>query len=139
MTLILFPPASFYGSGGSSASSDGHSHSNINTLNKLSTDNNGKLCFNGIVVGEKSIETAYNITLKALDISRKYIQLPEDCDTSRIITLALNGVSLPQGDFWEVNENVNSSNIDFIAWNGLGLDGLIRAGDTFLISYYKII
>lgn len=135
MPVIIIPAANF--SGGGSHSSGGHSHTNSATLNRLSTDSNGNLCFNGKIVGEKSIETAYNVTLNAQDISSKSIALPHDCDTSRIITLSLNGVAFANGDFWEVKENVNSSTADLIAWEGLGLNGLAQAGDNVLISYYK--
>lgn len=134
MPVMIIPVSTFSGGG---ASADGHSHTNMATLNKLSTDNDGNLRFNGKIVGEKSIETAYNTTLNAQDISRKYIALPHDCDTSRIITLSLNGVAFNNGDFWEVKENVNSSTNDLIAWEGLGLDGLVQTGDNVLISYYK--
>lgn len=132
MPLIIVPAATF--SGG--ASSDGHTHSNLATLNKLSTSN-GKLCFNGKVVGEEAIETAFNLTLTATQVAQKYIALPDDCDTSRVITLSLNGVSFALGDFWEVRENVNSSTTDLIAWEGLGLENIAQAGDNVFISYYK--
>lgn len=135
MGVIMVYPLS--GGGGGGGSSDGHTHSNSATLNKLSTNSNGKLCFNGKEVGEAAIETAYSVTLTAQDISRKSIALSYDCDTSRIITLSLNGVAFMQGEFWEVSENVNSSTTDLITWEGLGLDGLVHVGDMILISYYK--
>ena len=136
MPIMIIPASTFYGSSGG-ASADGHTHTNSATLNKLSTNSNGDLCFNGKIVGEKAVETAYNVILNTQDISRKYIALPHDCDTSHIITLSLNGVSFAQGDFWEVSENVNSTSNDLITWEGLGLDSLVQAGDTVLISYYK--
>lgn len=135
MAVIIFPADTYYDSGG--ASVDGHTHSNTATLNKLSTNANGKLCFNGQVVGEKAIETALNSTLTAIQVQQKYIALPEDCDTSRVITLSLNGVAFPRGDAWEVSENVNSSTTDLITWEGLGLENIAQVGDTVLISYYK--
>ncbi len=137
MPLMIVPASVYYNyGGGSGASADGHSHTNSATLNKLSTDANGNLCFNGKIVGEKAIETAINITLTDTQVQQKFIALPDDCDTSRIITLALNGVSFPINDFWEVRENVIDNN-DFIAWNGLGLEAIAQAGDSVLISYYK--
>ena len=136
MPVMIIPASTFYGSSGG-ASADGHTHSNTATLNKLSTNSSGKLCFNGQVVGEKAIETACNITLTASQVQQKFIALPDDCDTSRVITLSLNGVAFPKGDAWEVSENVNSSTTDLITWQGLGLDGLVQVGDTVLISYYK--
>ena len=135
MSVIIFPPANYDTSSGSSG--EGHTHSNSATLNKLSTDANGNLCFNGKAVGEKAIETALNITLTASHIAKKAVELPDDCDTSRIVTLSLNGVSMPQGDSWSVSENVNNTNTDFISWNGLSLENIAQVGDKVLISYYK--
>lgn len=137
MPVIIIPAARFFGTSAGSASTEGHSHTNINTLNKLSTDIDGNLCFNGKIVGEKAVETACNITLTDAQVTQKFIALPDDCDTSRVITLSINGVAMPQGDFWEVRENVNSSTSDLIVWNGLALDNVVRAGDRLFISYYK--
>ena len=138
MPVIIIPAVRFY-EAGTGGDAEGHSHTNFNTLNKLSTDTEGNLCFNGKIVGEKAVETACNITLTDAQIRQKFIALPHDCDTSRVITLSLNGVAMPQGDFWEVRENVNSSTSDLIVWNGLALDTIIRAGDKIFISYYKIV
>ena len=137
MPIIIFPAANISGGGGSS-SSGGHSHPNSATLNRLSTDANGNLCFNGKIVGEKAIETAYDVTVTDAIVQQKFFPLPADCDTTRIITLALNGVAFAQGDFWEVRENVTSTT-DFISWDGLSLQNLIQAGDNVLISYYRIV
>lgn len=137
MPIIIFPAANISGGGGSS-SSGGHSHPNSATLNRLSTDANGNLCFNGKIVGEKAIETAYDINITDTIVQQKFIPLPADCDTTRIITFALNGVAFAQGDFWEVRENVTSTT-DFISWDGLSLQNLIQAGDNVLISYYRIV
>ena len=135
MPVIIIPAATFYGSG--TASTDGHSHTNIATLSKLYTDNDGNLCFNGKIVGENAVETACYITLTDAQVRQKFIALPHDCDSSRVITLSLNGVAFTQGDTWEVRENVNSTNTDLIAWNGLGLENFAQAGDKVFISYYK--
>ena len=138
MPLIIVPADTLpNSSSGGGSSSDGHSHSNITTLNKLYTDNNGNLCFNGKIVGENAIETACNFTLTEAQVSQKFIALPHDCDTSRVITLSLNGVAFARGDCWEVDENVNYTNNDFIAWNGLGLEHFAQVGDLVLITYYK--
>lgn len=135
MPVMIIPISTFSGGG---ASADGHSHTNMATLNKLSTDNDGNLRFNGKIVGEKSIETAYDINITDAIVQQKFIPLPADCDTTRIITFALNGVAFAQGDFWEVRENVTSTT-DFISWDGLSLQNLIQAGDNVLISYYRIV
>lgn len=137
MPVIIFPAAQISG-GSSSSPSGGHSHSNSATLNRLSTDAKGNLCFNGKIVGEKAIETAYDINITDAIVQQKFIPLPADCDTTRIITLALNGVAFAQGDFWEVRENVTSTT-DFISWDSLSLQNLIQAGDNVLISYYRIV
>ena len=139
MSVIIIPAARFHGTDTGGETAEGHSHTNFNTLNKLSTDTLGNLCFNGKIVGEKAVETACYFTLTDELVRQKFITLPHDCDTSRVITLSLNGVAMPQGDFWEVRENVNSSTADLIVWNGLGLDNIIRAGDKIFISYYKIV
>ena len=136
MPLIIVPAATLQNSSSGGTSIDGHSHNNLATLNKLSTSN-GKLCFNGKVVGEEAIEVAYNLTLTATQVVQKYVALPDDCDTARVITLSLNGVSFAQGDFWEVSENVNSSTTDLVSWDGLSLENIAQAGDSIFISYYK--
>ncbi len=130
MPVMIIPAANL--SGGGSHSSGGHSHTNSATLNRLSTDANGNLCFNGKIVGEKAIETAYDVTVTPAIVQQKFIPLPADCDTSRIITFALNGVAFPMGDSWEIRENS-------ISWNSLRLQNIIQAGDNVLISYYRII
>ena len=133
MPLIIVPAATF--SGGSS--SGDHTHSNATTLNKLSSDAKGNLLFGGKIVGEKSIETAYSLTLTASQIAQKNIELPDDCDTSKAITLSLNGLEFSRGDFWEVIENVDATTTDIITWDGLSLENIARTGDTILITYYK--
>ena len=135
MALIIFPPATFQ-SDDSGSSGDGHSHSNLFTLNGLSTDTSGNLCFKGKIVAENAIEVVHNITLNNSLVAQKFISLPDDCDTSRAITLSLNGVAFTQGDFWEVSEK-NYPDLDSIVWAGLGLDGLVQVGDKISISYYK--
>ena len=135
MPLIIVPAATFYG--GSSSGSGDHTHSNATTLNKLSSDAKGNLLFNGKIVGEKSIETAYSLTLTAVQIAQKNIELPDDCDTSKAITLSLNGLEFSRGDFWEVIENVDATTTDIITWDGLSLENIARTGDKVLITYYK--
>lgn len=138
MALIIIPRQQFDSSGsGSGSSGEGHSHVNSAVLNKLSADSKGNLCYNGKIIGEKSIETALNVVLTANQVQQKFIALPDDCDTSKIITLSLNGVAFARGDDWEVRENVNSTTNDLIAWEGLRLENIVQVGDTVLISYYK--
>ena len=130
MSLIIFPP-SLYSSGG-----DGAVFSNSDTLRKLSTDSNGNLAFNGKTVAESAIEVAYSTTLSKLNISNSSILLPNDCDTSRSITLALQGISTQEGIDWTINEKTFPE-LDAIVWHGLGLQFVAQEGDSVLITYYK--
>lgn len=137
MALIIVPIDTYYASdydGGNV--SEGHSHRNLATLNKLSTDTNGHLSFNGHLIGEAAIETSCNFVLDALSISRKYIELPHDCDVNRAISVSLNGFSLPRGYSWVVIEQ-NYPEHDLIAWEGLELQSFAQIGDILLVSYYK--
>ena len=135
MSIIIIPREAFYGAG--AASGEGHTHNNLTTLNKLSTDNYGNLRFDGNLAGEKAIESSLNVTLTDSLVKQKFISLPHDCDTSRVITLSLNGVAFSQEDFWRIRESSNSSEIDFIDWEGLGLENFAMAGDKMLITYYR--
>ena len=134
MPLIIFPSATYY-SGGSSTSGD-IPHSNIATLNMLSTNAQGNLTFNGQTVGDTAREVAYNVTISNAHLAQKSIQLPDDCDASRAITLSLNGILFPRGDAWEGSEQ-NYPLLDAITWQNLALDCLIQTGDKVCISYYK--
>ena len=117
-------------------SSGGYSGTNAATLSKLSTDANGNLTFNGKIIASNSIETGQKFTITNQEIAQKFLELPEDCDTSRIITLALNGLSLEQGEYWDVEEKTAPSK-DLITWSGLELESLIQPGDKILVSYYR--
>ena len=136
MALMIIPAATYYSGAGSGAAADGHSHSNLATLNKLSTNANGNLTFNGKVVGEAPIESVFSVTLNQQHLSQKFIELPNDCDASQAITLSLNGIALAKGDFWEVSDQ-NYPQPDLIAWNGLELQHLAQSGDTIIVSFYK--
>ena len=131
MGLILVYPSSTGGGGGGTGSD--HSHSNLSILNKFSTDANGNLRYSGKIIGESAIETNYSVILSKGQTS---IELPEDCDTSRAITLAIQGVSTQQDTDWEVIEKTSPEK-DLISWVGLGLESLAQAGDKILITYYR--
>ena len=64
------------------------------------------------------------------------VELPEDCDVSRALTLVLE--SLPQrvGDDWQVIEKTAPEK-DRIAWAGLGMERIVKVGDKVSINYYK--
>lgn len=136
MALMIIPAATYYSGAGSGAAADGHSHSNLATLNKLSINANGNLTFNGKVVGEAPIESVFSVTLNQQHLSQKFIELPNDCDSSQAITLSLNGIALAKGDFWEVVEKSYPQS-DLIAWNGLELQQLAQLGDSIIISFYR--
>ena len=134
MALIIVTQQEMSSGGGGSG--DGHSHNNLSVLNKLSTDKNSALLFNGSQVGEKALEVAYNLVLTGQQVKQKFIELPYDCDTSRIITLAFQGISMQQDTFWEVIEK-DSPEKDLISWGGLELENIAQAGDSISISYYR--
>lgn len=123
MTLKIFTHAEFSGGG--------YSLSNSGTLSKLSTDASGNLLFDGKIIASNSIETGQKFIISKENIAQKSLELPEDCDTSKIITLALNGLSLEQGEYWDVQAK------NLITWSGLELERLIQPGDKILVSYYR--
>ena len=128
MALIIFPRGE--------DSSSGSALPNIATLSKLATDSNGNLTFNGKIISNNSIEVPYNVSLTKQIIGQKFIELPEDCDTSRIITLSIQGIQMQQNTDWEVSEKTYPEK-DLIAWEGLGLETLAQVGDKIFISYYR--
>ena len=130
MPVIIFPP-NIYSSGG-----EGPVFSNSDTLRKLSTDSNGYLAFNGKTVAERALEVAYSSILSRQNILEAALALPDDCDTSRSITLALQGISTQQGVDWTVDEKTFPE-LDAIVWEGLGLQFVAQEGDAVLITYYK--
>ena len=91
---------------------------------------------NDIAARSSSVETSFTVQLTGEIISQKFVELPEDCDTSRVITLVLQGVFIEQAGFWEVVENTYPQK-DLISWNGLNLADLARVGDKITISYYR--
>ena len=69
-------------------------------------------------------------------ISQKYIELPEDCDTSKFTGLYLQGLITEPGVDWQIVEKATPEK-DRIAWDGLELEYTAQAGDKVLVSYYK--
>ena len=113
---------------------------NADTLSKFSVNSDGKLLFDGKIVGgtasatgSSTAEVTYYVTLTR---GQQFIELPYDCDTSQAIVLSLNGIVLDQNVFWEVREK-NYPEKDFIAWEGLELENLAQEGDSILITYYR--
>ena len=131
MPLVIFPRRLYM----SDASSQ-DSLSNINTLRKLDTDTQGNLTFNGKTIAEKSIEVSYDLSVTKKLIKQKFIELPEDCDTSRTISLSLQGVMMQRGFDWNVIEH-DWPDKDLISWDSLNLENTIQSGDKVSISYYK--
>ena len=133
MGLILVYPYSFGSGASSGTTTEGHSHSNFATLSKLNTDSNGNLTFNGkSLYPASSVEVVFNTTLN----NNKFIELPNDCDTSRAITFSIEGISTIQGTDWQIIEH-DSPEYDVISWAGLSLDGIAQKGDYVSITYYK--
>ena len=81
-------------------------------------------------------EIPYILTLNQQHIDSKSIPLPHDCNSNLIITLSLNGIALPQGEFWNIVEQ-KAPALDFISWEGLKLKEFARVGDSVILSYYK--
>ena len=133
MPLIIIPRANLQDS---SSGEGGQTFSNAGTLSKLATDKDGNLTFDGKTVGEKAVEVAYSTILSKLNISACSVVLPDDCDTSRGITVALQGIATQRGVDWEVNEKTYPE-LDAISWQGLGIQAFAQEGDALVITYYK--
>lgn len=88
------------------------------------------------VASESVVEAVLNLTINQDILARCSVQLPHDCDTSRAVTLSLNGIALPQHSFWEVIDQTYP-NPDLIAWSGLELQHLAQLDDYLIISYYR--
>ncbi len=132
MSLIIVSQSSSSGS----SSSDGHNHTNLALLNRFTIDSNGNLLFNGAIVGEKAIEVIYEKTLTAQDILNKYLELPEDCDADRAITLILESIPQRINEDWRVIIKEQPDK-DSISWSGLAMEDIVQAGDKVSITYYK--
>ena len=122
--------------GGAGGSGDGHTHSNLSLLNSLKTDGKGNLLLNDVPAGEKAVETLYEVTLTEQHISDKFLELPEDCDTDRVLTLILESLPQRMGDDWEVVEKTSPEK-DRISWASLGMEKIAQAGDRVSVTYYR--
>ena len=121
---------------GSSSGNEGHNHNNLALLNQFTSDSSGNLLFHGSVVGEKAIEIIYEKTLTAQDVLKGYLELPEDCNTNRAITLILESVPQRINEDWEVIAKTEPEK-DRIAWRGLDMENIVKAEDKVSITYYK--
>ena len=134
---VRITPANVYAAESSASTSTGnHSHSNLGVLNKLTIDAQGNLSFGGKIIAESSIETSYSTTLTAQNISSKSLALHNDCDTSKPITLTLQGLSFIQDRDWRLIENT-APTPDVISWENLALQAIVQQGDSVSITYYK--
>lgn len=86
--------------------------------------------------GAQSTEVIYKVILTAEHIVQKYLELPEDCDTSKFTALYIQGLITEPSVDWELVEKTAPEK-DRISWAGLGLEQTAQAGDKVLISYYK--
>lgn len=130
MGLIIIPKSQYEGSGSSA------DLPNAATLSKFSVDNEGNLLFDGKIISTGSAEVPFFTILTKQHIRDKFIELPNDCDTSQIITLSIQGIQMQQGSDWEVIAK-DWPVKDQIAWEGLGLETLAQVGDKIQISYYR--
>ena len=132
MGVIIVNP----GGGGSGPGSDGHTHPNLLSLNKLAVTGPGKLLAEGGSVGEAAVEVGYEVVLTSQHIANKALELPEDCDVSRALSLVLESLPQRAGDDWEVVEKTAPEK-DRIVWAGLGMERIVKVGDKVSINYYK--
>ena len=95
-----------------------------------------ELGYFGGQAAEQSSETIYKVMLTDDHIAQKYIELTEDCDTSKFTALYIQGLITEPGVDWEIVENTAPEK-DRISWAGLGLESTAQAGDKVLVSYYK--
>lgn len=122
--------------GGGGGGGADHTHNNLATLNTLMASGPGELSVSGVKVGEKAIEISYEVVLTETHVVHKSIELPEDCDTSRALTLILESLPMRKGDDWEVVTK-DAPVKDFITWAGLGMEKTVKPGDKVSITYYK--
>ena len=135
MGVILVAPC-FGGGGGSGGGGADHTHANLASLNALRVDGASDLLVNGVPVGEKAVEVAFEATLTAADVANRYLELPEDCDVSRALTVVLESLPQRMGEDWQVIENVDPVK-DRISWAGLGMERMAQAGDKVSVNYYR--
>ena len=86
--------------------------------------------------GEASTETIHKVILTEDNIAQKYIELPEDCDTTKFTALYIQGLITEPGVDWAIVEKTAPEK-DRISWAGLGLESTAQSGDKVLVSYYK--
>lgn len=73
-------------------------------------------------------EATYSKRLTAQDISNKRVELPSEYGANEIVSVTLNGLEAVHGEDYNVDGGV-------VSWNGLGLDGLVQAGDRLTLKY----
>ena len=136
MAIRIIPTTVYSAESSASIPTGNHSHSNLGVLNKLTLDAQGNLSFAGKTIAENSVETSYCVTLSAQNISTHSLELPHDCDTSKAITLTLQGLSFVQGRDWRLIEHT-APVLDVISWENLALQAIVQQGDSVSITYYK--
>lgn len=85
---------------------------------------------------DKVIEVNYNTTLTQENITNRYLELPEDCEVSRAITVTLENLPQIRNEDWVVIENVNPEK-DRISWAGFDMERYVEVGDIVSVTYYK--
>ena len=112
-----------------------HIHSNWDVLWKLQLYND-KLYVNGYPVGEKVVEVMINVTLTEDMINNCKVQLPNDCDVNRPITVVINSIPQLHENDWIIIEH-EYPELDEISWKNKSLQNILEIGDRMTITYYK--
>lgn len=136
MSIRIIPAVVYSSESIAQTSAGNHSHTNLSILNKLTIDAQGNLSFAGKTIAENSVEISYSTTISAQNINSHSLELPNDCDTSKAITLTLQGLAFVQGRDWRLIENT-APVLDVISWENLALQGIVQQGDSVSITYYK--
>lgn len=107
-------------------SADDHDYSGIETLKALRVNAEGSAleAFDIIPIRD-------TFTLTATDMTNKYVELTSDPVENTVRLDIQNGI--PQRQV--VDFTLVGSSPTRLSWNGLGLDGLLEAGDTLIVIY----
>ena len=114
----------------------GHYHDNMQLLESLSINELNQLCINGKPIETDYTEVDQDFIITKEILNNKYIELPDDCDTSRSIIVTLSSQVLVLGVDYKVITNEYPIK-DKIDWNTLGLEDVLQLDDTLCIIYYK--
>ena len=114
----------------------GHYHENMQLLESLSINELNQLCINGKPIEADYTEVDQDFIITQDTINNKYIELPDDCDTTRSITVTLLSQVMVLGVDYIIESNEEPIK-DKIVWDGLGLEDVLQIDDTLCVIYYK--